>query len=77
MKTSQQISEEMARSTSDCDCENCKDAAVSKLQDLPLTQLIEVARAAKENHKNHCNPKYCKLCEAVYALKETRQAEWL
>jgi len=82
MKTSQQIAEEMVT--------RCIISWASKLQgmgevmhnEIPLTQLIEVARAAEAYWQNskpepNCYRKSQDLDNALIALKQTGKAEWL
>ncbi len=82
MKPSQQIAEEMASEAVQKCIDDvtlvCKDGILSAI---PLTQLIEVARAAQLSAKavGHSQQVYTAelMIEALIALKQTGKAGWL
>ena len=84
MKSSQQIAEEMARQAGlNHDPEEAIRTAI--LREIPITQLIEVARAAKVDAgprsmccmSGEATGELCELHQALDALKQTGKADWL
>ncbi len=80
VKPSQQIAEEMADAAAKHRLKSPRTPTQQAiLETIPLTQLIEVARAAKIHHSQWPNGKdgRCVMCSALDALKQTGNAEWL
>lgn len=76
-KTSQQIAEEMAAKCASKFLDSNLLIRESVMDQIPLTQLIEVARAANRIRRDDSKNALFTVDDAIIALKQTGKAEWL